>query len=583
MKTQATPTAIPNGLVPTAAMIRKLIRQGEGQDVEFKSERNGPFSSKKIIETVVCLANRERTTPGWIFLGVEDDGTVTGAHHRNGQPPQANEIEAFISNSTQPDARAQVSCVKVDGRMVVAIRVPASDMPVCTKQGLYVKRGYSGDGGTPACQPYYFSEMQGRLGSQGLFDFAEVPVRGTSMSDIDPVELQRFRRVIERYARRADTALLGLSDIDLCSAIGAIDIDGEQQNVRRLGLLLFGHDNTIRKHIPTHEVEFHQVASTQDIVSSTMHWPLVRVMEHVDELIRQMEDKADEIFIGMQRIPLPIYAPFGVREAVANALIHRDYTQMAGVQIRWLNDRFEVYNPGAFPVGVSPSNYLVTSSKTRNRSLVEAFKSAGIVERVAKGIPRMFEGQIRSGRPAPEYRFEAAGCTELIMPHGQANKQLVEMLVEESKVERNLSVEEMLILHDIFRDGQVDLSNAAASIQRSEAATIPMLDHLVSRKLLQVRGSGARGKPLWELTSPDHHQRRIGSRSPRNTSSVSTLSQQILAYIQESGTITRKDVIESFGATNWQAKAALEALADTGKIVRSGERRWTKYELPGKK
>ena len=56
-----------------------LIAGGETLAVEFKSERTGSFSDRELIETVACMANRDDDGEGWVLLGVEGDGEITGA------------------------------------------------------------------------------------------------------------------------------------------------------------------------------------------------------------------------------------------------------------------------------------------------------------------------------------------------------------------------------------------------------------------------------------------------------------------------------------------------------------------------
>ena len=131
-------------------------------------------------------------------------------------------------------------------------------------------------------------------------------------------------------------------------------------------------------------------------------WPLLRVM---DELLGRFRarNREEEIAVGLLRVGIPDYPERAFREAVANALIHRDYTRLGAVHVQWHPGSLQVSNPGGFPEGVTLDNLLVTPPRPRNPLLADAFKRAGLVERTARGIDTIFFEQLRNGRPAPSY------------------------------------------------------------------------------------------------------------------------------------------------------------------------------------
>ena len=111
----------------------------------------------------------------------------------------------------------------------------------------------------------------------------------------------------------------------------------------------------------------------------------------------------DEIEIGLFRIPLPRYADVTVRELIANALVHRDYTANGPTLVEVSESGLGVSNPGGFPEGVTLSNLLTIPPRARNPALADAFKRAGVVERTGRGINRAFRSQVELGRPIPDY------------------------------------------------------------------------------------------------------------------------------------------------------------------------------------
>lgn len=106
---------------------------------------------------------------------------------------------------------------------------------------------------------------------------------------------------------------------------------------------------------------------------------------------------------GLFRKSVPHYDEIVVRELLANALVHRPYTQRGDIFINLYPDRLEVHNSGLLPIGVTPSNVLHATSQ-RNPHLAKVFYDLKLMEREGSGFDRMYEVLLASGRPAPEVK-----------------------------------------------------------------------------------------------------------------------------------------------------------------------------------
>ena len=119
----------------TESELRTLISAGESFDIEFKGEERRSLSDTDLVEAVVCLANRSGDRPGYILLGVEDDGRVTGARPRHeAGNTDPSRIQALISGRTRPAVSVQASLLKIDGNPVLVIRIPPLRLPVGTTE-----------------------------------------------------------------------------------------------------------------------------------------------------------------------------------------------------------------------------------------------------------------------------------------------------------------------------------------------------------------------------------------------------------------------------------------------------------------
>ena len=192
------------------------IPERESLTVEFKSDRNR-LNDRDLIAAVVCLAN---TDGGDLYLGIEDDGTVTGLHpaHQN-----LSGLTALIANLTSPPLTVRVEAMDVESRRIARISVPKSRQLVATSDGLMQRRRLRADG-LPECVPFYPHEFAQRQSDLGLLDYSQLlPVPSASQQDFDPLERERLRQCIERYG--GERSLIGLADEELDGALGLIRRD----------------------------------------------------------------------------------------------------------------------------------------------------------------------------------------------------------------------------------------------------------------------------------------------------------------------------------------------------------------------
>ncbi|MGH8917460.1 MAG: RNA-binding domain-containing protein, partial [Actinomycetes bacterium] len=365
------------------SQVRAWIAGGERYDVEFKGEHRGPLNDRDLVEVVVCLANG---SGGVLLVGVEDDGTPTGARprHESGRTDPLR-LQALIANSTQPPVSTSVSIADLDGVSIIVVQIPNSPRVVGTTRGMYLRRAIGGDG-RPTCVPYHAHEMLAHEVDRGAVDYAALPTRGATWEDLDPLEFDRVRRLVTDAGGRADRLLAGLSDREIAHAMGLVRNDSE---VTTGALLLFGRSPAIRRFIPTHEAAFQVLRGLEVEVNDFFTDPLFRLAEEIFSRFRA-RNREEELQFGLLRVGIPAYSEIAFREALANALTHRDYTRRGALHVQWSADQLEISSPGGFPEGIRLDNLLVSAPQPRSPLLTDAFKRTGLVERTGRGINRMF-------------------------------------------------------------------------------------------------------------------------------------------------------------------------------------------------
>lgn len=546
----------------TEVDIRRLAAAGEKLEVELKGDSREPLRDQDLIEAVVCLANGPG---GTLIVGVEDDGQITGARPRHGSMTDVHRLQALISNNTVPAIAATAQVVPVGAIEVIAIAVPHARLPVGTARGRYLRRALGGDG-RPTCAPFYVGQS---IGAGMAMDPSAAIVPGASWQDLDPLEIERLRRLIQENPGRADRGLADLSDVDIAKALGVVEANGDVRSIRRAGLLLFGRESALRAHVPTHEVAWQVLRGQEVAANDFFRWPLLRVFEEILGKFRA-RNSAREVLDRGVRIEIPDVPEDGFREAFANALIHRDYTLLSAVHVQWRDDEVRIHSPGGFPEGVRIDNLIEAPPHPRNLLLADAFKRAGLVERTGRGVDIMFAAQLRYGRPPPNYELTTTTSVTVELPVSPPDLQISIASARRARAGAPLSVGELRVIAAL-RSGPRRMSELQELVGTDAAAAV--LRSLIAAELVSMTGTGnaARVALAGDLAT---QAPAIDDRDNER---------RVLARLRKQGRITRAEVAELCGISLDQASRFLRKLIESNKKIRSvGRGRGAYYEWRGK-
>ena len=535
----------------------RLIPKKESLTIEFKSDQNR-LRDDELVAASVCLANTEG---GQIYLGVENDGSVTGLHpaHQN-----LTGMTVMIANRTIPPLSVRVEALDIAGHRVARITVPKSRQLVATSDGLLQRRRLMADG-SPQCVPFYPHEFTQRQSSLGTLDYATLPVSETAPQDLDPLERERLRQMIERYG--GDRALLGLGDEELDGALGLVRREGNRRVPTVAGLLLLGRESVLRENLPTHEVAFQVLQGTQVRVNDFYRTPLLKTFDRIIEQFKARVEE-EETQVGLFRVPIPMVDNRSFREAFVNALIHRDYTRLGAVHIRWETEGITVSNPGGFVDGVTLENLLVVEPKPRNPLLADIMKRIGLVERTGRGIDLIFHGLLRYGRPAPNYARSDSTTVVVHLSSTAANVEFLRLILEEERrTEAPIPLDSLIVLAALWRESRLDTTALSRAIQKDESAAQVVLERLITTGLVDANGVKNGGTyTLSQLKQSGGMGLGPGQQE-----------QIVLQYIDRHGSIKRKDVMNLCKIGPHQASRLLRKLTDRELLRKIGERKGTVY------
>lgn len=538
-----------------------LIRGGETLTTEFKSHLNDCDLTK----AVACLANADG---GALLLGVADGGQVVGAQPRPGGHMDPVRVAAYVQNSTDPPLGVEVRLETIDGQAVFRIDVPrAMPGPVATKDGYYTKRVLD-TLGRPQCVPMSPQEIV----SMGMItrgqDYAAAVAVGATHADLDPTEFDRYRRLCSLTG----DSTASLQDEDILRALGLVPMSAPLS----LGaILLFGRSAAITRWVPNAEFIFQDLRKGESAANERIVGPLLQVSERMQALI-DARNSVTELMAGIHRVEVSLIPSVTRREAVANALVHRDYSALGPTRVQIDDAEFVVSNPGGLPPGVTIQNIL-DESRPRSPILADAFKRAGLVERKGKGVNEMFEQQLRAGRDAPSYARSTTNSVLVSVPLGTADLDLVRFLLTfENERQRPLGLDQLRVVHEIKEMGSAAPTELAESLSMLLATVRNTSTQLVELGVIESRGVGRSRRLHLTPRFYDLAQDRTAYVRVKGADPIQQ-ERMIGDYVDAYGSITRSQAAALCQLSPTQARAVLKRMVDREELRLVGERRGAKY------
>jgi len=228
--------------------------------------------------------------------------------------------------------------------------------------------------------------------------------------------------------------------------------------------------------------------------------------------------------------------------------------------------------------GVTLNNLLVTPPRPRNPRLADVFKRIGLVERTGRGIDTIFGGQVRYGRPIPDYSRTTETNVVVVLHGGPANLDFCKWVVEQERAGRTLSLDSLIILNELQYERRVDITRAMELTQKTEGDIRSTLERLVEYGIIEAKGE-KRGR-IYHLSANVYKifGEKAGYVRIRGFEPIQQ-QEMVIQYLRAHGHIKRSEVAGLCKLSPDQAKRLLQKLVKAGKLVQYGKGKGTRYEL----
>jgi ATP-dependent DNA helicase RecG len=368
----------------TVEQLEQILSSKEGENLEFKEAKNS-YGFKELVKYCAALANEGG---GEIVLGVTDNrprNVVGSQAFRQPERTRAGLIERLHLN-------IDFSIVDHPEGRVLVFHVPTRPIGSPVKhKGIYWQR--QGD----SLMAMSEDRLRAVFAEAG-HDFSADICPSATMNDLDTVAIEDFRkRWIKKSGNRGLTTLTQEQLLDDIEAL----VDG---GVTYAALILFGTRKALGRHLAQAEVVFEYRASGASGPAQQRAEFRQGFFSFFNELwnLINLRNDIQHFQSGLFVLDIPTFSERIIREAILNAVSHRDYQLGGSVFIRQHPRRLAVESPGGFPVGITEQNIL-DRQLPRNRRVADIFARCGLVERSGQGMNLMFELSIQQSKPTPDF------------------------------------------------------------------------------------------------------------------------------------------------------------------------------------
>jgi len=373
----------------TKTELLEIIKNGESSGVEFKRDT---IENRALAKELVAFANLQG---GKVVLGVEDDGTIHGITRDN--------LEEWVMTACRDKIRPEL----IPYYEVVRNLEPGKDVAVVrvdrgwdvhhvwhnNHRTYYVRVGTQSREASP-------EELQRLFQQRGTLRMEVRPVSGSSIDDLDRRRIEDYFTRIRQQQVPATNDLSGWQDLLVNTEFLADGADPPSATVA--GMLLFG--KTPNRFLPHAGIDAVAYTGTDKDYTAkeraSLRGPMIPLhgehglvengtVEQVLEFIRRNTGVDTHITSGGSREEKWKYPVEVLREAIVNALVHRDYLlSNTDIELSIYDDRLEVVSPGRLPNGITPERMKSGCRAARNQLLKDVLRDYGYLEHMGMGIPR---------------------------------------------------------------------------------------------------------------------------------------------------------------------------------------------------
>lgn len=427
----------------------------EQQNIEYKQSWRDEY-----LKWICGFANAQG---GKIFIGIDDEGNITGVDdYKKLMDDIPNKAVNYLG------LVVDVNLHRKSGKHYLEINVPVSSVPI-SYHGAYHYRSGS------TKQELKGIGLQNWLLKKMGSHWEDLPMPAATITDLDEGSLQHFlKRAITKGRIPEDAIHYGLTVL-----LENLNLLTKEGQLTYAAILLFGKRPS--KVSPTFSFRMGRFGQGnddlrfQDMVETNLITMADKVMDKLNDryLIRPISYK------GLERMEPLEYPEAALREAVLNAIIHKDYSS-TWIFLRVYDDRLEIWNPGLLPEQLTIQKLKgIHSSYPRNPHIAAVFFKAGYIESWGRGTTKIIKECVASGLPEPILEEDEGGIRVTFLKDIYTEEYLKQLEISDRQVQAVLFIK---------LNGYITNSQYQSEYHVSDRTALRDLDDLVTKGVLTKTG-----------------------------------------------------------------------------------------------
>ena len=406
-----------------------------------------------------------------------------------------------------------------------------------------------------------------RIFAEASPDFSSEICSPARLDDLDPTSVGVLRQLWQRKAPDQD---ISTRPVEQLLADAELLIDGQ---VSYAALILLGTRKALGKHLAQAELIFEYRSNEVPGPAAERHefrQGFLSTLDGIWRLINQRND-LQHFQQGLFIWDISTFNEVVVREAVLNAVSHRDYRQGGSIFVRQYPRRIEIFSPGGFPAGITPENIL-RQQNPRNRRIAEVLGKCGLVERAGQGFDLIFRECIQDSKPLPDFSHTDDYSVWLTLHGDIQDLEFLRFLEEIGQKQLALfGLDDLLVVNLVHREQFVP------DYLRLKA------EHLLEQGIIERVGRG-RGVRLLLSRRFYRHIGKAGVYTRKRGLDRETNKELLLKHIQDNRNegSQLKELVQVLPALSYvQVQKLLQDLRMNGQIHKIGNTKAARW-YPGK-
>jgi len=380
----------------TLQEIESWVHGGESEVVEFKRSTG---ERREAARTICAMLNHRG---GRVVFGIEPDGRIIGQMVSD---RTVEEVAQEIGEIEPPVFPAIERLDLPNGMQLVVVTIQSRSAQPYSYRGQAYRR--VGNTTRQLSREEYNRILLERFHSEQRWE--NQPATGWALSDLDSGEIVR---TLEEAIRRGRADDPGNRDpAEILRGLGLL----KDSQILRAAVVLFGKPEKVEAEMPQcvlRVARFKGTDKTEFLDNRQFHGNVFNLLRKSERFLRESLPVAGRVQSHVfERVDDPLYPPVALREALANAFCHRDYSVGGGsVAVAVYDDRLEIASTGTLHFGLTPEMlYRPHESLPWNPLIARVFYRCGVIEAWGRGTIKMEELTSRAGLPSPKI-YENAGC-----------------------------------------------------------------------------------------------------------------------------------------------------------------------------